>query len=189
MLSFQIISLSMVLLVGVIGLVVLPVWILSSQADQYLKFNRDLAVRRHRFDTYTCIEQAIRETRRDLPVSQRLVLAGKTIPRARARRIYAAQPGSKFWAEKAMITELLERLDRLAVGVRIGTLEPEVWQKIAGYNIVSLCRILQNFVLVSREGREDRYASLSQVDELFQKMMISDEQAIPQSAQSAPSSG
>lgn len=149
-----------------------PIWLLGGQIRALAAARKNAEVQRRRYDTYLRIEFATREIRVELPVAQRLVLNDEIMTRAAAKTIYSARPGGgRAWDDKVMITELLERLDRLAIGAGMDVIDIEVWQRMSGHSVVSLCRLLRNFIEVSREGRVNRYYALSQIDRVFQRML------------------
>lgn len=170
-------------------LVWLPIWLFAIQVRKIARQKQAFERRRSRYETYVCIEEAIREIRNDLPISQQLAMSGEVIPRPAAKRIYQAQPkGGPIWDEKVAITELLERIDRLAIGVQVGILDVDVWYKLSGHRIVALCRILRNFISISQDARGDRYYAIDVVNRTFRAMDGAQEAAqagigVPQSIQ------
>lgn len=154
----------------------MPIWVVIKHLRSVTVEKRYLERNRWRYETYICLEEAIREIRRDLPISQQLGVAGVTIPKPDARRIHGARPkGGKKWDDKVAITELLERLDRFAVGVQVGILDIDVWYHLAGHRIVILYGVLRNFVEVSQEDRPDRYYALGVIDRTFRSMAAAEE--------------
>lgn len=178
-----------VILVLLSAVVWVPIWLLGGQIRALAAERKSAEIQRRRYDTYLRIEFATREIRVELPVAQRLVLNDEIMTRAAAKTIYSARPGGgRSWEDKVMITELLERLDRLAIGAGMDVIDVEVWQRMSGNTVVSLCRLLRNFIEVSREGRVNRYYALSQIDRVFQRMLNESSVQLAVSEEAMPAS-
>lgn len=149
-------------------LVVPPLWILGSQGHTIVRMRASIAQRRHRYWTYRILEEGRWELRGALPHGHQVSLETATIAKPAAREVYSAtHHDGHEWDRKVTITHLLEKLDRLAAGVKMGVLDAGVWEGMSGHEITTLCRVHRNFIDLSQEQRADRYASLCEVDQLF----------------------
>lgn len=148
-----------------------PLWILVRELRKFLLVRDWISAQRRRYQTYICVEVSIREIRDQLPIAQELLLGGEVLSRSAARKMYDAKPGSgKRWEDKVMVTELLERLNRLAIGAKMGVIEVDTWQKMSWFYVTTLRRVLRNYIDVSETHRSGRYRSLCEIDEVFQRI-------------------
>lgn len=161
-----------VLQVAFIVLIVAPIALATLQLRNLHRDRAREADRSRRYNTYLMLETAVRTIRSKLPISHTLILSGEVISPSKAQRLYRATPADgQRWTDKVMITDLLELLDRLARGVRMGVIDVTVWQAVSGYNVTMLCKVLRHFVRVSQEHRSHRYSALVEVDEVFTRMI------------------
>lgn len=150
------------------ALILTPVWILGSQAHAIVRVRARIAQRRHRYWTYRILEDGRWELRGALPHGQQVSMETATISKSAARQVYiATHHDGHDWERKVTITHLLEKLDRLAAGVKMGVLDASVWEGMSGQEITTTCRVHRNFIDLSQEQRADRYSSLCEVDQLF----------------------
>lgn len=148
-----------------------PLWVLVRELRKFLQVRDWIASQRRRYQTYLCVEVSIREIRDQLPIAQELLLGGEVLSRSAAKKMYDAKPGSgRRWEDKVMVTELLERLNRLAIGAKMGVIEVDTWQKMSWFYVTTLRRVLRNYIDVSETHRAGRYRSLCEIDEIFQRM-------------------
>lgn len=172
-----------VLQLAFIVLIVAPIFLAARQLRSLYQHRVRESNRSHRYNTYLMLETAVRTIRTQLPISHALILSGEVISPAKAQRLYKATPADgQRWVDKVMITDLLELLDRLARGVRMGVIDITVWQAVSGYNVTMLCEVLRHFVRISREHRSHRYSALVEVDEIFVRMTNEESLAMLESA-------
>lgn len=152
-------------------LMVAPLWSIGTQIKAILDIRKSIGNRHQRFESYVFLERVRNEMQVAMPIGQELVLSGKVMSSDEARRIWnSVDTDGADWDSKVMLTHMLEVLDRLASGARMGVVDIHVWQAMSGSDLTTIYESLQNFIKVSQEHRPGRYVALGWVHQQFSQI-------------------